>query len=117
MRAAVAMQRKLARLNSEWAQQGRPSLTIGIGINRGEVFAGNIGSARRLEYTVIGDAVNVAARLCSEAQPGEILIAEPLYTALRLPPPVSPLTPLPLRGKAQPVPVYSVDWEEGKTAQ
>ena len=117
MRAAVAMQRKLARLNSEWSQQGRPSLTIGIGINRGEVFAGNIGSARRLEYTVIGDAVNVAARLCSEAQPGEILIAEPLYTALRLPPPVSPLTPLPLRGKAQPVPVYSVDWEEGKTAQ
>jgi adenylate cyclase len=117
MRAAVAMQRKLARLNSEWSEQGRPALTIGIGINRGEVFAGNIGSARRLEYTVIGDAVNVAARLCSEAQPGEILIAEPLYTALRLPPPVSPLTPLPLRGKAQPVPVYSVDWEEGKTAQ
>ncbi|HKI03829.1 MAG TPA: adenylate/guanylate cyclase domain-containing protein [Thermoanaerobaculia bacterium] len=110
MRAAVAMQRKLTRLNEQWAGQGRPALTIGIGINLGEVFAGNIGSARRLEYTVIGDAVNTAARLCSEAEPGEILIAEPLYAGLTYPPPVSALTPLPLRGKAQPVPVYSVEW-------
>jgi adenylate cyclase len=116
-RAAIAMQRRLVRLNSRWVEQGRPSLSIGIGINQGEVFAGNIGSARRLEYTVIGDAVNTAARLCSEAGPGEILIAEPLYAGLRHRPPVSPLTPMPLRGKAQPVPVYSVDWEEGKTAQ
>ena len=117
IRAAVAMQRRLVRLNAQWRAQGRPSLSVGIGINLGEVFAGNIGSARRLEYTVIGDAVNVAARLCSEATPGEILIAEPLYAALRLRPPVSSLTPIPLRGKAHPVGVYSVDWEEGKTAQ
>ena len=117
IRAAMAMQRRLVRLNTQWRAQGRPSLSIGIGINLGEVFAGNIGSARRLEYTVIGDAVNVAARLCSEAAPGDILIAEPLYAALRLRPPVSLLTPIPLRGKAQPVGVYSVDWEEGKTAQ
>jgi adenylate cyclase len=117
VRAAMAMQRKLSRLNAQWREQGRPSLSIGIGINLGEVFAGNIGSVRRLEYTVIGDAVNIAARLCSEAGPGEILIAEPLFAGLRLRPPVSALTPLPLRGKAQPVSVYSVDWEEGKTAQ
>ncbi len=117
IRAAMAMQRRLVRLNDQWHAQGRPALSIGIGVNLGEVFAGNIGSARRLEYTVIGDAVNVAARLCSEAAPGEILIAEPLYSALRLRPSVSSLTPIPLRGKAQPVGVYSVDWEEGKTAQ
>ncbi|HEV2855521.1 MAG TPA: adenylate/guanylate cyclase domain-containing protein [Thermoanaerobaculia bacterium] len=117
VRAAMAMQRKLSRLNAQWREQGRPSLSIGIGINLGEVFAGNIGSVRRLEYTVIGDAVNIAARLCSEAAPGEILIAEPLFAGLRLRPPASSLTPLPLRGKAQPVGVYSVDWEEGKTAQ
>lgn len=117
VRAAMAMQRKLSRLNAQWREQGRPSLSIGIGINLGEVFAGNIGSVRRLEYTVIGDAVNTAARLCSEAGPGEILIAEPLFAGLRLRPPVSLLTPVPLRGKAQPVGVYSVDWEEGKTAQ
>ena len=111
IRAAIAMQRTLVRLNREWQRRGRPPLSVGIGVNLGEVFAGNIGSDRRLEYTVIGDAVNTAARLCSNAGPGEILIAEPLYAALRQWPPVSPLTPLPLRGKAQPVPVYSVEWE------
>ena len=109
-RAAMAMQQTLVRLNREWKGEGRPELSIGIGINAGEVFAGNIGSNRRLEYTVIGDAVNTASRLCSEAGPGEILVAEPLYVALGEPPPVSLLTPLPLRGKTQPVPVYRVDW-------
>ena len=111
-RAAIAMQQSLGRLNTRWARQGRPALSIGIGLNLGEVFAGNIGSQRRLEYTVIGDAVNIAARLCSEAGPGEILIAEPLHAALTQPPPVSPLTPLPLRGKARPVPVYRIEWQE-----
>ncbi|MFL6192931.1 MAG: adenylate/guanylate cyclase domain-containing protein, partial [Thermoanaerobaculia bacterium] len=109
-RAAVAMQRALERLNDEWSRKGRPRLSVGIGISLGDVFAGNIGSDRRLEYTVIGDAVNTAARLCSEAGPGEILIAEPLYAALTMRPPVSALTPWPLRGKARPVPVYRVEW-------
>jgi adenylate cyclase len=83
---------------------------VGIGVNLGEVFAGNIGSDRRLEYTVIGDAVNIAARLCSEAGPGEILIAEELCLALAEPPATTALDPLPLRGKAQAVPVYRVEW-------
>src|SRR6185369_230203 len=68
--AAVAMQRALERLNDGWREEGRPTIEIGIGINVGEVFAGNIGSERRLEYTVIGDAVNIAARFCAEASPG-----------------------------------------------
>ncbi|HEX6902065.1 MAG TPA: adenylate/guanylate cyclase domain-containing protein [Thermoanaerobaculia bacterium] len=117
VRAAIAMQRAISRLNSRWGQQGRQTISVGIGINVGEVFAGNIGSQRRLEYTVIGDAVNTAARLCSEAGPGDILIALPLFMALSQPPPVHSLPALPLRGKSQPVPVYSVEWEEGKTAQ
>jgi adenylate cyclase len=117
VRAAIAMQRAISRLNSRWGQQGRQTISVGIGINVGEVFAGNIGSQRRLEYTVIGDAVNTAARLCSEAGPGDILIALPLYMSLRQPPLVHSLPALPLRGKSQPVPVYSVEWEEGKTAQ
>lgn len=111
IRAAISMQQALGRLNELWRLQGRPVLSIGIGINAGEVFAGNIGSQRRLEYTVIGDAVNIAARLCSEAGPGEILIAEPLYAALGQRPPVSALTPWPLRGKSHPVPVYRIEWE------
>jgi adenylate cyclase len=116
IRAAVAMQRALTRLNRDWELQGRPRLAAGIGVNVGEVFAGNIGSDRRLEYTVIGDAVNIASRLCSEAGPEEILIGEPLYAALAQPPPVSALEPLPLKGKARAVPVYRVEWRQARDA-
>ena len=57
-----------ARLNAAWAAQGRPQLGVGIGLSHGEAFAGNIGSERRLEYTVIGDPVNEAARLTELAK-------------------------------------------------
>lgn len=115
--AAIAMQQRLARLNLEWQRRGRRPLTVGIGLDAGEVFAGNIGSERRLEYTVLGDAVNTAARLCAEAGPGEILMAEGLRAALSDPPPVTPLEPLPLKGKAQPVPVFRVEWRQAPDAE
>jgi len=108
MRAAVEMQRVLVALNKKWAEQGRQHVGIGIGINFGEVFAGNIGSDRRLEYTVIGDAVNTASRLCSKAGPGEIIISEPFFKQLKQPPQVEALDPMQLKGKAQAVPVYRV---------
>jgi len=110
VRAAVAMQQAVQQLNFEWVGQGRRTISVGIGLSQGEVFAGNIGSDRRLEYTVIGDAVNTAARLCAEAGPGDILIAEPLHASLTTPPRVRALPPLPLKGKAQAVPVYRVEW-------
>ncbi|MGH7658827.1 MAG: adenylate/guanylate cyclase domain-containing protein, partial [Gemmatimonadales bacterium] len=108
MSAAIAMQDTLKDLNQVWAKRGSPSIGIGIGINYGEVFAGNIGSHRRLEYTVIGDAVNVASRLCSKAGPGEILVSEPFYRQLRQGPAVESLPALALKGKVQAVPVYRV---------
>ncbi len=110
-RAAVAMQLALQRLNDDWSRKGRPQLSVGIGIGHGDVFAGNIGSERRLEYTVIGDAVNTAARLCAEAGPGEVLIAEPLFRELATPPPGESLEPLPLKGKANAVAVYRINWQ------
>jgi adenylate cyclase len=108
LRAALAMQRSIARLNERWASQGRPEIGVGIGINHGEVFAGNIGSHRRLEYTVIGDAVNVAARLCAEAGPGEVLVTESFLGAVRDQVSCDFLPEMALRGKAQMVQVYRV---------
>jgi adenylate cyclase len=117
IRAAIAMQRALRRLNQDWRRRGRPTLSAGIGIGAGDVFAGNIGSDRRLEYTVIGDTVNIAARLCSEAGPGEILVSGSLRQALADPPGLAALEPLSLKGKAQAVPVYRVDWLDSDRTQ
>ena len=108
LRAAVAMQRAIARLNERWVSEGRPEIGVGIGINYGEVFAGNIGSHRRLEYTVIGDAVNVASRLCAEAGPGEILVTESVLRMARDQVSSEYLPELALKGKAQVVQVYRV---------
>ena len=106
--AAIAMQKAIEELNRGWAASGRPEIGVGIGISHGEVFAGNIGSHRRLEYTVLGDAVNVAARLCAEAGPGEILVSEALLHVVRKPVDYEYVPELGLKGKTQVVQVYRV---------
>jgi len=108
MVAAIAMQKAIVALNEKWAAEMRPKISVGIGINYGDTFAGNIGSHLRLEYTVIGDAVNVASRLCSNAKGGEILVSDPLYQVLKQKPPVDAREPLSVKNRAQPVPVWSV---------
>jgi class 3 adenylate cyclase len=76
VRCAMAMQRRQSELNEQgWGVDSVTSLGIGIGLNTGTVIAGAIGGGGRLEYTVIGDAVNVAQRLQSEAEAGEIVLA------------------------------------------
>ncbi|HEU4699035.1 MAG TPA: adenylate/guanylate cyclase domain-containing protein [Gemmatimonadales bacterium] len=110
LQAAIAMQRAVEALNHKWAATGRPPVRIGIGLNYGEVFAGNIGSHRRLEYTVIGDPVNVAARLCTNAGGGEILVTDALLAALKTPVEAQPLAEITLKGKAQAVAVYRVKY-------
>lgn len=108
MSSAMDMMEALDKLNEHWRQQNRPTLEIGIGLNIGDAFAGNIGSERRLEYTVIGDTVNTASRLCGVAGPGEILVSETFKSALVTPPRMAAMQPLELKGKSQPVPVYKV---------
>jgi adenylate cyclase len=63
VRTALQMQAGLEALNAGWRARGLPTLRMGIGIHSGSVFAGNVGAPRRMKYTVVGDAVNVAARL------------------------------------------------------
>ncbi len=106
MRAAIDMMSVLKELNETWSAKGRPHVEIGIGINFGEVFAGNIGAEQRMEYTVIGDAVNVASRLCSNALRGQVIVSESFYKALKNPPDVEALEPIELKGKSETVPVY-----------
>ena len=108
MQCALDQLDTLEKMNAKWKESGRQPLAIGIGINFGEVFAGNVGSNRRLEYTVIGDAVNTASRLCSSAGANEILISEPFYKALKKPPKVEALEPIQVKGKTKKVPVYRV---------
>jgi adenylate cyclase len=108
MQAALDMMTELDALNARWRAEARPTLEIGIGLNVGDVFAGNIGSDRRLEYTVIGDSVNVSSRLCGAAGPGEILLSAPFRDALAAPPPLDALPPMELKGKSQPLPVFRV---------
>ena len=108
MQSAIEMIHELDKLNVKWKKEGRPGMQIGIGLNYGEAFAGNIGSERRLEYTVIGDTVNTASRLCSAAAPREILISDEFRRVLRKPPKLEEQEPMELKGKSQPVPVYRV---------
>jgi adenylate cyclase len=63
VQSAVAMDRALHELNRRWAAEGRPTLRMGVAVHTGEVFAGNVGGSARLKYAVVGDPVNVAARL------------------------------------------------------
>jgi adenylate cyclase len=108
MQCAIDQLDALEKMNEKWKEQGRKPVGIGIGINFGEVFAGNIGSNRRLEYTVIGDAVNTASRLCSAAGPNQILISEAFYKSLKKPPKVEALEPIQVKGKSKAVAVYRV---------
>jgi adenylate cyclase len=108
MQCAIDQLAALEKMNAKWQEQNRPPIKVGIGINFGEVFAGNFGSDRRLEYTVIGDAVNTASRLCSAAGQNEILISEPFFKALKHPPEVEALEPMQVKGRAKKVRVYRV---------
>ncbi|MBD2175680.1 adenylate/guanylate cyclase domain-containing protein [Pseudanabaena sp. FACHB-1998] len=85
--AALAIAHKLGEMNDVWVSQGLPPVTTGIGINSGIVIAGSLGSAERLEYSVLGDTVNIAARLESfnkevDGGPHHILISEETYQRL-----------------------------------
>ena len=83
-------------------------LHLGIGITTGEVIAGNVGSERRMHYTVVGDPVNVASRLQNAAGPGQILVDEATHAVVRAHVHAQDLGSLRLAGKGDWVPAYNV---------
>src|SRR5688572_2611232 len=110
VKTAVTMQKRLKNLNEELAADGFGQVSVGIGLHTGEATVGYIGSDKRSEYTAIGDTVNLASRLESNARGGEILISEATVAASGILIPVTPREPLTVKNRVQPVNVFEVRW-------
>jgi len=82
VRAAIEIQRSVRSIG-KGSGGNQDAIQVGVGVNSGDVVAGNLGSEKRMEYTVIGDDVNVASRLTSMAQPGEILISKQTFDMMK----------------------------------
>jgi adenylate cyclase len=116
LNAAVAMQRRLLGINAELREEGLSEVGVGIGLHTGEVTVGYIGSERRSEYTAIGDSVNTASRLESNAKGGEILVSDATAKAARSRYKLHPREPIMVKNREQPVILWEVDWQRASGA-
>jgi adenylate cyclase len=107
--AAIAMQRKVNTLNGELVAQGLTPVTVGIGLHSGEALIGYIGSEKRSEYTAIGDTVNLAARLESNARGGQILLSEATARAIGSAFPLVARNPITVKNRTQPVSLFELN--------
>ncbi len=108
VRCAIAMQKRQRELQAEWQSKGRSSFKIRIGVNSGWMTVGNMGSKRRMSYTVIGSQVNLAQRLESKAEHGGILIGPQTYALVSGQVPTEDIGEIQVKGVAQPIRAYKV---------
>jgi adenylate cyclase len=108
VRVALEMQAAHQLVMAEWLRRGIPAAPVGIGIATGQLIAGEMGCAERTEYTVIGPAANLGARLCSVAAAGQTLICQATYAQVREHVEALPLKGLQLKGIGRSVTAYSV---------
>jgi class 3 adenylate cyclase/DNA-binding NarL/FixJ family response regulator len=106
VRAARGMHRRQAAINADWADQGLPPFGLGLGLSTGEVAAALLGSEERLEYTLVGDTVNLSQRLQQLAAAGETVLSEATMAALEAPVGVTALEPQLVKGRDTPVIAY-----------
>jgi len=106
--AAAAMHAAQDEINDRWREQGLPPFGLGIGISTGQVAAALLGSEERLEYTVVGDAVNLTQRLQQWAEPGETVLTDATHRALSTPIRAEALAPAVVKGRDAPVQAYKV---------
>ncbi|HEX6588730.1 MAG TPA: adenylate/guanylate cyclase domain-containing protein [Longimicrobiales bacterium] len=107
--AALRMNDEMADLNRQRVARGEPELHVATGIHSGVVVAGNMGSPNRLNYTVLGAGVNLAARLCSLAGAGDVLVSDATHHAVRDAVRATSLGTKPLKGFSNPIQVWRVD--------
>jgi class 3 adenylate cyclase/DNA-binding NarL/FixJ family response regulator len=111
--AAVAMIRRQAAVNERWHAESLPPFGLGIGISTGHVAAALLGSEERLEYTVVGDTVNLAQRLQDRARPaGRIVMSENTHAALRAPVDAQRLEPTAVKGREALVTAYMITLDD-----
>jgi len=118
--SAVAMHQRQAVVNAAWEADGLPRFELGIGLSTGPVAAALLGSEERLEYTVVGDTVNLSQRLQELARPAhQIVMSESTYDALRERVDAERLDPLTVKGRETPVQTYRItitpDHQKGET--
>lgn len=115
VRLALDMRDRVDELAARWRKRGH-DLGFGIGISVGHATLGQVGFARRREYTVIGSVVNLASRLCDEAQPGQIVVSQRVLTAVEQSVKSAPLGDMTLKGFKRPITVYDIQSWRGETS-
>lgn len=111
VKAAVAMQKRLVSLNQELLIEGFLPISVGIGLHTGEATIGYVGSNKRSEYTAIGDTVNLASRLESNALGGQVLLSEATATACGGLLPLTRQQPITVKNRTQAVDLFEVNWQ------